>query len=270
MSGSPSLLARRAVPVLIAAIVALLVGGAVHGGTPAAPADGILTQGVDLRSLRGAPTPPDPVRTRPAAPMPSPPKPALLVRVPYSLPVMSRPGSEQRVGTLTAHAKYSGQPITAWILRVSADRKFGLVPIAYSVPYRTGWIRLAGLRRESTPISVLIDLSQRRLTVRRLGRAIMRVPVATGSPSTPTPPGRYFVTERVPFSPWSSYGAFVFGISGIQTRLPCCRNLLAIHGTNNPSSIGMSVSTGCVRVSAAALQRLKPLLLWGTPMIIQP
>jgi lipoprotein-anchoring transpeptidase ErfK/SrfK len=173
------------------------------------------------------------------------------------------------VGTLTARSRYSGKPITAWILRVSADRKFGLVPIAYSVPYRTGWIRLAGLRRESTPITVLVDLSQHRLTVKRLGRAIMRVPVATGSPSTPTPAGRYFVTERVPFSPGSSYGAFVFGISGIQTRLPCCGNLLAIHGTNNPSSIGRSVSAGCVRVGAAALQRLKPLLQLGTPVIIQ-
>jgi len=183
---------------------------------------------------------------------------------------MSRPGGGQQVGTLTAHARYSGQPITAWILRRSADRKFGLVPIAYSVPYRTGWIRLAGLRRASTRISVLIDLSQHRLTVRRLDRAIMRVPVATGSPSTPTPPGRYFVTERVPFSPWSSYGAFVFGISGLQTRLPCCGNLLAIHGTNSPSSIGRSVSAGCLRVGAAALQRLKPLLMPGTPVVIQP
>jgi lipoprotein-anchoring transpeptidase ErfK/SrfK len=271
MTRLPSLPVRRAVPILIATIVALLLGGVVHRAPQSAGSTlETLSPTIDLSSLRGAPTPPDPLRTGPVAPIPSPPKPALLVHVPYSLPVMSRPGGGQRVGTLTAHARYSGQPITAWVLRVSADRKFGLVPIAYSVPYRTGWIRLAGLRRSSTPISVLVDLSQHRLTVRRLGRVIMRVPVAIGSPSTPTPPGRYFVTERVPFSPGSSYGAFVFGISGIQTRLPCCGNLLAIHGTNNPSSIGRSVSAGCVRVGSAALQRLKPLLLWGTPVVIQP
>ena len=173
------------------------------------------------------------------------------------------------MGTLTSHATYSGQPITAWVMKTTADGRYGLVPVAYSVPYRYGWIRLAGLPRASTPVSVLVDLSQRRLTVSRWGKVIMRVPVAIGSPSTPTPPGRYFVTERVPFSPGSSYGAFVFGISGIQWRLPCCGNLLAIHGTNNPASIGRSVSAGCVRVGAAALQRLEPLLLRGTPVVIQ-
>ena len=270
MTRLPSLPFRRAAPILIATIVALLLGGVVHRAPQSAGSTlETVSRTIDLSSLRGAPTPPDPLRTGPAAPITSPPKPALLVRVPYSLPVMSRPGGGQQIGTLTAHARYSGQPLTAWVLRLSADRRFGLVPIAYSVPYRTGWIRLAGLRRASTPISVLVDLSQHRLTVRRLGRAIMRVPVAIGSPSTPTPPGRYFVTERIPFSAWSSYGAFVFGISGIQPRLPCCGNLLAIHGTNNPSSIGRSVSAGCVRVSGAALQRLKPLLMWGTPVIIQ-
>lgn len=270
MARYPSFRSRSAVPILVATVVALLVGGVVHRAPESAgSALRSLSPTIDLSSLRGAPAPPDPLRTRPAAPIPSPPKPALLVRVPFPLPVMSRPGGGQRVGTLTAHARYSGQPITAWILRVSADHRFGLVPIPYSAPYRTGWIRLAGLRRASTPISVLVDLSQHRLTVRRLGKAILRIPVATGRASTPTPPGRYFVTERVPFSPWSSYGAFVFGISGIQARLPCCGNLLAIHGTNNSSSIGTSVTAGCVRVGAAALQRLKPLLMWGTPVIIQ-
>jgi len=141
--------------------------------------------------------------------------------------------------------------------------------VAYSVPYRAGWIRLAGLRRASTPISVLVDLSRHRLTVSRFGRVIMSVPVATGSPFTPTPPGRYFVTERVPFAPSSAYGAFVFGISGIQSRLPCCGNLLALHGTNDPGSIGRSASAGCIRVGAAGLQRLRQLLWWGTPVVIQ-
>ncbi|MCD6020371.1 MAG: L,D-transpeptidase catalytic domain, partial [Actinomycetia bacterium] len=43
---------------------------------------------------------------------------------------------------------------------------------------------------------------------------------------------------------------------------------LAIHGTNNPSSIGQSVSAGCIRVSETTLDRLLPLLEYGTPVII--
>jgi hypothetical protein len=68
-----------------------------------------------------------------------------------------------------------------------------------------------------------------------------------------------------------SLGTFAFGISGIQPNLPPGwngGNQLAIHGTNNPSSIGRSVSAGCVRVSEETLDRLLPLLEYGTPVII--
>jgi hypothetical protein len=79
------------------------------------------------------------------------------------------------------------------------------------------------------------------------------------------------VTDRVPFARGSYLGSFAFGISGIQPRLPpgwSGGNQLAIHGTNDPSSIGRSVSAGCLRVSEAALARLKPLLRLGTPVVI--
>jgi lipoprotein-anchoring transpeptidase ErfK/SrfK len=68
-------------------------------------------------------------------------------------------------------------------------------------------------------------------------------------------------------------GSFAFGISGIQPRLPAGWNggdQLAIHGTNAPWTIGTSASAGCIRVSEAALDRLLPLLLQGTPVLIRP
>jgi lipoprotein-anchoring transpeptidase ErfK/SrfK len=85
--------------------------------------------------------------------------------------------------------------------------------------------------------------------------------------------GEYFVTDRVPFSAGGYLGSFAFGISGIQPRLPAGwsgGNQLAIHGTNNPSSIGRSVSAGCVRVSESTLDLLRPLLVYGTPVVVHP
>jgi lipoprotein-anchoring transpeptidase ErfK/SrfK len=79
------------------------------------------------------------------------------------------------------------------------------------------------------------------------------------------------VTDRVPFSAGSALGSFAFGISGIQPHLPAGwsgGNQLAIHGTNEPWSIGTSASAGCVRVSESALQRFEPLLRLGTPVVI--
>jgi lipoprotein-anchoring transpeptidase ErfK/SrfK len=107
--------------------------------------------------------------------------------------------------------------------------------------------------------------------VERLGKVVLRLKAATGAPSTPTPPGLFFVTDRLAFSAGSIYGSFVFGISDVQIHLSNWpHNQLAIHGTNNPGSIGLSASSGCLRVSERSLALLKPLLGIGTPVVIQP
>ena len=195
----------------------------------------------------------------------------VLVHVPHTLPAYARPrAGAAQIGVVPAGSKYYGIPIVAWVETVSGDGRWGLVELPYTWPRREGWIRLGGLKRDETRVQVHVDLSQHSVTVRKFGKVLFRAPGATGASSTPTPIGEYFVTDRVPFS-GGSYGTFAFGISGIQPRLPAGwtgGNQLAIHGTNNPSSIGRSASAGCVRVSEATLDRLIPLLRYGTPVIV--
>jgi hypothetical protein len=196
----------------------------------------------------------------------------VLVHVPRLLPARARPNAAAaKVGVVPAGSKYYGLPIVAWVEEVSADGRWGRVELPYTWPRREGWIRLAGLPRETTRIRVEVDLSAHLVTVRKFGKVLFRAPGATGASSSPTPVGEYFVTDRVPFSAGGYLGSFAFGISGIQPRLPAGwsgGNQLAIHGTNNPSSIGRSVSAGCVRVSETTLDRLIPLLVYGTPVIV--
>jgi lipoprotein-anchoring transpeptidase ErfK/SrfK len=176
------------------------------------------------------------------------------------------------VGIMPSSSKYYHVPTVAWVLDRSRNGRFGKVTLPYSGTRRTGWIPLKGLRRSHTMVTVRADLSQHRITVRRGGRVLMGFPAATGAPWSPTPTGRFFVTDRVPFS-GGYLGTFAFGISDIQTRLPPGwrgGNQLAIHGTNDPGSIGRSASAGCLRVSERALSRLKPLLRLGTPVVIVP
>ena len=138
-------------------------------------------------------------------------------------------------------------------------------------PRRQGWIPLAHLSREQTFLHVDVDLSEHRVRVYKREDLLYSVSAAIGSPSSPTPPGHYVVTYRVPFPSGSALGSFAFGISGIQPHLPAGwsgGNQLAIHGTNDPSSIGTSASAGCVRVSEWALERFEPLLRLGTPVVI--
>jgi lipoprotein-anchoring transpeptidase ErfK/SrfK len=210
----------------------------------------------------------EPVRTKPRRP-----RPALLVEVTHAIPIRSRPGAGRQVGTMPASSPQFGFRTYAWVIETSRGGRFGRVPVPYSRRGGTGWMAVSGLRRLHTAITVLADLSQHRITVERLGKVILRARAATGAPGTPTPPGRYFVTDRVPFPSGGAYGTFAFGISNYQYRLPAGwhgGSQLAIHGTNDPWSIGRSASAGCLRVSERTLALLKPLLRLGTPVVIRP
>ncbi|MCA1832495.1 MAG: L,D-transpeptidase [Actinobacteria bacterium] len=194
----------------------------------------------------------------------------LVVGVRHAVPIRRWPGAGRVLGWMPATSRYFHQPIAAWVLRRSG--RFGRVPVPYTAHRRAGWIDLRGLALRRTRVRVEADLSRHVLVVRRRGVVVVRVRTATGAPSSPTPPGRYFVTDRTPFSLGGPYGSFAFGISGIQTRLPAGwsgGDQLAIHGTNDPGSIGRSASAGCLRVSEWTLRRLKPLLRLGTPVVIR-
>jgi hypothetical protein len=267
-TGCVSIAARRTIPVLLALLVAM---SAIAAGAPS-PA---------LERTREA-GPADPGRR---APLPDPPADphddsirigedqALLVRMERAMRVTSGPGGGTVVGVVPAYSPYYGFPTRAWVLRVSADGRFGLIPVPYAGEAVTGWLRLRGLRTSMTRISVHADLSAHRLYVRRGDRVLFSAPAATGAASTPTPVGRYVVSDRVAFTAGSVYGTFAFGLSGIQPQLPSGwtgGNQLAIHGTNDPSSIGRSASYGCLRVSERVLNRLRPLLRLGTPVVVRP
>jgi lipoprotein-anchoring transpeptidase ErfK/SrfK len=166
-------------------------------------------------------------------------------------------------------SKYYRVPLVLWV--ASIEHGWGRVELPYVWPRRTGWVRLAGLAREQTFIHVDVDLSEHRVRVYKHDDLRYTAAGATGSSSSPTPPGHYVVTDRVPFASGGYLGSFAFGISGIQPHLPAGwsgGNQLAIHGTNAPASIGTNSSAGCIRVSEATLAVLKPLLRLGTPVVI--
>jgi lipoprotein-anchoring transpeptidase ErfK/SrfK len=202
------------------------------------------------------------------------PEPHLLVHARPGLVALRNPWADApAVGAVASVSKYYEVPLVLWVEEVSSNGEWGRVELPYVWPRTEGWIPLKGLERETTWITVKVDLSEHSVRVFKRNELLYRVAGATGAPSSPTPPGEYFVTDRVAFSKGSYLGSFAFGISGIQPRLPAGwsgGNQLAIHGTNNPSSIGKSVSAGCVRVSEWALAKFKPLLSLGTPVLVQP
>jgi lipoprotein-anchoring transpeptidase ErfK/SrfK len=125
----------------------------------------------------------------------------------------------------------------------------------------------------SVDVSIHIDRSRRRLTVRRAGRVVRRLPIAVGRPGTPTPLGRFAVTDRLHTGRDDSpYGCCALALTGHQTKLlPGWPggDRLAIHATPQPETIGTAASLGCMRASERDLRALFKTVPPGAPVFIR-
>lgn len=137
----------------------------------------------------------------------------------------------------------------------------------------TGYVRTRALAVQTVHTRIVVDISARRLTVFRAGKRAFSSPVAVGSTATPTPTGRYYVNQRlVPTDANGPYGPGAVGISAFSNVLTgwAQGGPVAIHGTDEPWSIGHAVSNGCVRLPNGTLRRVFKLAVAGTPVIIVP
>ena len=138
---------------------------------------------------------------------------------------------------------------------------------------RLGWVRRETVRISLTRISLLADLSEHTLTVREGGRAVRTIRVAIGAAHTPTPTGRFAVTDKFAGSRYGSYlGCCVLALSGHQTNLPPGwdgGDLLGIHGTDAEWAIGLPISAGCLRAADEDMRYLMRAVPVGTPVFIR-
>lgn len=136
----------------------------------------------------------------------------------------------------------------------------------------TGWVRAADVSLAPVTTRILVDLSERRVTLFDRGRTVVTAPAAIGSPQTPTPTGEFYVNQRlIPDDPSGPFGPGAIGISAFSEVLTgwAQGGPIAIHGTNRPDLIGRAVSTGCVRVRNDLLRRLFDRTLAGTPVTVR-
>src|SRR5262245_12219130 len=136
---------------------------------------------------------------------------------------------------------------------------------------RIGWVRAQPLRLVRRPVQLDVDLSKRVLIVRDDGAVLRTIGVAIGAPDTPTPRGRFYVTDKLrgaDFGPY--YGCCILALSGRQPNLPegwSGGDRLAIHGSPKPTW-GTAVSNGCLHAAEADLRYLMKTVRLGTAVRI--
>jgi lipoprotein-anchoring transpeptidase ErfK/SrfK len=164
----------------------------------------------------------------------------------------------------------SGAPLT---FLLKSDRRGWLeVYLPVRPNGSSGWVREADVRVEGLRYRIDVSRSAHTLRLYRDGELVEELPVAIGKENTPTPGGVFYLKELlIPTNEGGFYGPYAYGLSGfsnVLTRFAGGEGVIGLHGTNDPSSIGKDVSSGCIRLRNADITRLAKLLPLGTPVNI--
>jgi len=169
-----------------------------------------------------------------------------------------------RFGTVSARSQF-GQPVWVPVMRHHQARGRLLVPLGKRG--RIVHANLSALRLQWRKIRIVVDLSSDRMVVRDGHRRLGSFPVGKGAPSTPTPTGRFFVTDRLRFGQGSPYAPFAVGLSAHVSQLPASwlgGDQVAIHF----GALG-AVSHGCIHAQLDAIRMLERRAALGTVVIIR-
>jgi hypothetical protein len=184
-----------------------------------------------------------------------------------SLVLRRRPGGAA-LATVSARTEY-GSLQTVGIARTRGN---WVAVISTALPNGVlGWVPRKELSLHPVSWSISISLSAHELVLSRDGVVMRRVPVGVGAAGSPTPAGRYVVTDHIDPAAYntSAYGCCILALSGHQPHPPTGWNpnrdwRLAIHG-GAPGA----VSAGCVHADETTLRYLMRMTPLGTPVTVQ-
>ena len=143
----------------------------------------------------------------------------------------------------------------------------------------TGWVKTSDVTLTPNPYRIKVELGAHKITVNKGDDVIYTGPVAVGATDpplpdvgkpTPTPTGEYYlrILLQAP-DPNTVYGPYAYGLSSHSDSLDEFAGgdaEIGIHGNNDASVLGQSVSHGCIRMDNAAITDLAAKLALGTPV----
>ena len=182
--------------------------------------------------------------------------------------VFSRPGG-RALGLLTMRTDWGSRRV----MPVVAHRGPWLRVVADVGGRQTGWVRASGTNLSLRPrrYSLVARRARGTLTLFEGGHEVRTIAAAFGRPGSPTPLGRFAITDRLSGAGFrGAYGCCILALSGRQPHLPSGwrgGDRLAIHATDSPTP---APSVGCIVATDADLRYLMRRAPLGTPVTIRP
>lgn len=134
-----------------------------------------------------------------------------------------------------------------------------------------GWIRYADVNVSVIDTRVHVDLTARTLAAYKGDQLLAQTQIVIGASRSPTPTGRYFITDYDPKYRGSAYGPWVLPLSGFSQAMDSFGGgvpVIAMHGTNRPELVGGAHSNGCLRMPDDTIDLLRMAMPLGTPVDI--
>ncbi len=135
----------------------------------------------------------------------------------------------------------------------------------------TGWIQRSAVTVSDINHRVQVDISDRSVIVWEGDQVVLDTTGAVGRDSAPTPLGSFYIRDIFEWNPESVYGPWVLALSSYSETIDQINGgdaVVAIHGTNDPLSLGNAVSLGCIRLDNDVVTQLAHLVGPGTPIEI--
>jgi lipoprotein-anchoring transpeptidase ErfK/SrfK len=136
----------------------------------------------------------------------------------------------------------------------------------------TGWVRRQATDPARTIWHIVVDTSERRVTVYKQGHPVRVFKAVVGKPATPTPSGRFFVEEAVRMREDDIGAPFALALSArsyVLQEFNGGPGQIALHGRTNVGGIlGTAVSHGCIRLETSAIRWLVYRIGPGAPVTI--
>lgn len=135
-----------------------------------------------------------------------------------------------------------------------------------------GWILQGATRSSVTDWHIVVDTSQRHVTLYLAGKRVRILEAVVGKPSTPTPTGEFFIEESIALRATDVGAPFALALSArsnVLQEFDGGPGQIALHGLDNVGGVpGTAVSHGCVRLPDQAMRWLVARVGPGVPVTI--
>ena len=137
-----------------------------------------------------------------------------------------------------------------------------------------GYVTVADVELSTMAQRLELDVSDRKLRFYDGDELVTETQVVVGKDETPTPTGRFYITDRiVKDDPSGPYGPLVLATSAYSEQLDSFDGgapVIAFHGTNKPELIGSAASNGCIRLPNDAITEIGDRIQLGARVDISP